>query len=215
MSNEMNDEDIRLFRDIVEVKLLPFLTDDGLSFKLWVASWMKMTRLYEVHQFSCLTSSAFNSNCSRLLKWYVLNPPEDSLSYLVRALRMANNVRLGMVSEEIFAFSLLETWLDYRFYNKEASFNGGIIYKAAKVGCLCVNSFHRLKQFLETYPDSRLINPSKFSVRGDLKDWFLLPNEFEAVNRYDGAIRAVEFVVKISKHQVVDCDSVRAGMIFF
>jgi hypothetical protein len=38
--------------------------------------------------------------------------------------------------------------------------------------------------------------------------------EFDAVNKYDGVIRAIEFVVSITEHQVIDCDSVRAGMIY-
>jgi tetratricopeptide (TPR) repeat protein len=212
---KMDEEQIRLFRDIVEVRLTPFLVDDDRSFRHWVVSLMGMDKLYKIHHFSCLTSSSFNMKCAKLLQWYELGPPEDSLCYLIRALKMANRINLGVVTEEIFVFPFLETWLKSRLYARELVLNGYDVSRALEAGELCVNSFNHLKLLLETYPDSRLTYPSKFAVRDNWKDWFLLPKEFDAINRYDGAIRAIEFVINISEDHIVDCDSIRAGMIYF
>jgi hypothetical protein len=93
--------------------------------------------------------------------------------------------------------------------------NGDFVDQALEVCQLCVNSFYRLKSFLEEYHDSEFIYPSKFvTSQGDWKDWFLLPKELSDISKYDNAIRAVEFTINISERLAADYDDIGADVVY-
>lgn len=140
---------------------------------------------------------------------------ESDLMCFAEFLRQADKYDLSQSMLDIFNFDVIAFSIASRVWVKELCSNGCMFHKALDISTLCLNSFWRVKSFLvNEYPTSKfLASPKPIVISDDWKNWFLLAKEQDAVVKYEGVIRAIEFSLNLSGDVVAEYDSVKIGMI--
>jgi hypothetical protein len=211
----MSGEEMEAFMEIIDARLMPFLVDCDTDFSAWTFSWKRIMKarckyglLNELHR-------SFENDFNQILTLFDASEPGNGLPYLIKCIKFFRTTQATMSSWDIIDLELIQLWVEGRYFSRELV-RGGSVNAALEMGRLCSNSFFRLQSFLvDEYPRTKLsCRTDLISPQSDWKDWFLLNTEFAVVKKYSGVIQAIDFTFSLGCGHVIDCDSVRMGIVY-